>query len=85
MTIEPWIVGGALVLLALNCIVSLRLIVATGLTSTQKWLQGAIVWFIPLLGAAGVYLVLKVDGEPKGPSDPPFGGGANDGMPGGVQ
>ena len=69
----------------MSCFVSIQLFAASDLTKTQKLLQIMIVWFIPLLGALGVYLIRRSDSEPRGPRQPPFGGGANDGMPGGIQ
>jgi len=76
---------GIAVLVGLNCLVSLRVGFVKGLTAIQKTLQIAIVWLIPLLGAIGIWLFHRTDNEPKGLSEPPFGGGAHDGMPGGVQ
>ena len=73
------------ILLLMNCFVSIQLLAAWDLTKTQKLIQILIVWFIPLLGALGIYLMRRSDGEPRGPRKPPFGGGANDGMPGGIQ
>ena len=79
------LVLGLAALGVLNCLVSLRIAFATGATRTQKWLQVALVWFVPLLGALFVFLFYRTDSEPRGPAEPPFGGGAHDGMPGGVQ
>jgi hypothetical protein len=76
-------IGGFLLLL--DIFVSLQLLMARELTNTQKSLQVLIVWLIPLLGAVGIFLMRRSDREPRGPNEPPFGGGANDGMPGGVQ
>jgi hypothetical protein len=76
-------IGGFLLLL--DIFVSLQLLMARDLTNTQKSLQLLIVWLIPLFGAVGIFLMRRNDREPRGPDEPPFGGGANDGMPGGVQ
>lgn len=76
---------GLAVLVGLNCLVSLRVGLAKGFTAIQKILQITIIWVVPLLGAIGIWLFHRTDSEPKGPSEPPFGGGAHDGMPGGVQ
>ena len=76
---------GAAVLLLLNTIVSLKVVLAKTITGTQKALQAAVIWLLPFLGGILVYYVHRSDSEPRGPSEPPFGGGAHDGMPGGVQ
>ena len=73
------------ILLLLNCLVTLRLFIDGYLTWTQKLLQALIVWVVPFFGAVGIYLMRRSDAEPRGPREPPFGGGANDGMPGGIQ
>jgi hypothetical protein len=73
------------VLFLLNVAVSLKVALSKTLTSMQKLLQGIFIWLIPILGAIIVYLVHRSDNEPRGPAEPPFGGGAHDGMPGGVQ
>jgi hypothetical protein len=72
-------------LLFVDCFVSIQLVAARDLTMTQKGLQLVIVWLIPLFGALGIYFMRRSDREPRGPQEPPFGGGANDGMPGGIQ
>jgi len=69
----------------INCLVSLRIWLAKGLNGTQKVAQTCIVWLLPVVGALLVYLVQLSDRDPRGPNEPPFGGGAHDGMPGGVQ
>ena len=76
---------GLISLVVLNCLVSLRVVFARGITGTQKILQVLLVWVIPLLGGLVVFLFHRTDSEPRGPAEPPFGGGAHDGMPGGVQ
>jgi hypothetical protein len=76
-------IGGFLLLL--DIFVSLQLLMARDLTNTQKSVQVLIVWLIPLFGAVGIFLMRRSDREPRGPNEPPFGGGANDGMAGGVQ
>lgn len=76
---------GVGLLLLLNTFVSIKLLVAWDLTKTQKLLQLMIVWLIPVLGGLVVYLIRRIDDQPRGPHKPPFGGGANDGMPGGIQ
>jgi hypothetical protein len=76
---------GASALVLLNVMVSLKVVLAKTPTGTQKILQGALVWLVPVLGAILVYLVHRSDNEPRGPAEPPLGGGAHDGMPGGVQ
>ena len=81
---DPLMIGAG-VLLLLNCLVSLRIRFAKTITTSQKLVQTAIVWVLPFIGAILVYLVHKSDAEPRGPAEPPFGGGASDGMPGGVQ
>ena len=73
---------GIAVLVVLNCLVSLRIALANSLTGTQKLLQAALVWGIPLLGLLLVYLFHQVDSAPRGPAEPPFGGGAGSGPPG---
>jgi len=67
---------GAVTLVVLNCLVCLRIVFATGLTAVQKLLQVALVWLIPLLGMLLVYVFHQVDNAPRGPAEPPFGGGA---------
>ena len=74
---------GMAALALLNGLISLRIAFAKGLTGTQKLLQTALVWLVPLLGMLLVYLFHKVDSEPRGPAEPPFGGGAG-GLPGGA-
>jgi hypothetical protein len=76
---------GAAILLAMNCVVSLRIWLSKGLTGVQKFAQTCIVWLVPVMGAVLVYLVQRSDGDSRDPGKPPFGGGAGDGMPGGVQ
>jgi hypothetical protein len=76
---------GALVLLVLNVLVTLKVTLARTVTGVQKVLQALLVWLVPFLGAIVVYLVHRSDSQPRGPAEPPFGGGAHDGMPGGVQ
>lgn len=76
---------GAGLLLVLDCFVSVLILRDSGITSMQKLLQLLVIWLLPLLGAVVVYLVHRSDDEPRGPAEPPFGGGANDGMSGGVQ
>ena len=76
---------GTSILLILNVAVSLKVALSKFLTGMQKLLQGAIIWLLPFLGAIIVYLVHRSNDDPRGPAEPPFGGGANDGMPGGVQ
>ena len=76
---------GAGLILVVNCFVSVVVLRDSGITSVQKLLQLLVIWILPLLGAVVVYLVHRSDDEPRGPAEPPFGGGANDGMPGGVQ
>ena len=73
------------VLLVLNCCVTFHLLFDRYLSGTQKLLQLLIVWFVPGVGAVGIYLMRRSDRDPRGPGEPPFGGGANDGMPGGIQ
>ena len=36
----------------------------------------ALGWLVPLLGMLLVYLFHQVDNAPRGPAEPPFGGGA---------
>ena len=73
--------GGA-TLVVLNCLVSLRVALAKGLTATQKLLQLALVWLVPIVGMTVVHLFHQVDSAPRGPAEPPFGGGAGGGPPG---
>jgi hypothetical protein len=80
-----WLIGALIALAAFNCVVTLRVLRATGLTVAQKLAQSLIIWLLPLLGGVVVYLVHRSDGDPRGPKPPPFGGGAHDGMGGGVQ
>jgi len=76
---------GALGLIVLNCLVTLRVFLLKSATGIQKLTQIAIIWCLPLLGALLIYFFHRSDNEPKGPAKPPFGGGGHDGMPGGVQ
>ncbi len=76
---------GAGLILVVNCLVCVVVLRNSGITAVQKLLQLLVIWILPLLGAVVVYLVHRSDNEPRGPTEPPFGGGANDGMPGGVQ
>jgi hypothetical protein len=73
---------GVAVLVALNCLVTLRIALTGGLTGTQKLLQAALVWGVPFLGMLLVYHFHQADGAPRGPAEPPFGGGAGSGPPG---
>ena len=43
------------------------------LTRAQKLMQLAIVWFVPLVGAAIVYFFHQADSEPRGPDKPAVG------------
>ena len=81
---EALLIGTAS-LLAINCIVSLRIWLSKGLSTAQKVAQTCIVWLVPVFGAVIVYLVQRSDSDPHSPVKPPFGGGGHDGMPGGVQ
>ena len=74
---------GVLILVALNCVISARILFAKAFSATQKTLQLALVWLLPLLGMLVVYLFYQVDNAPRGPAEPPFGGGAG-GLPGGA-
>jgi hypothetical protein len=71
--------------LALNTLVSIVVLRSRDTTAVQKALQLGLVWLVPVAGAVLVLLVYRADAEPRGPKTPPFGGGDNDGMPGGVQ
>ena len=73
---------GIAVLVALNCLVSLRVALARGLTGTQKLLQAALIWGVPFLGMLVVFLFHQVDSAPRRAAEPPFGGGAGSGPPG---
>ena len=66
---------GVLTLVLLNCLVSVRVALAKAFSGTQKLLQLAVIWLIPLLGVIVVYLFYQVDSAPRGPAEPPFGGG----------
>jgi hypothetical protein len=67
---------GVATLVLLNCLVSVRVAFAKTYSGTQKLLQLALVWLVPLLGVFVVYLFYQVDSVPRGPAEPPFGGGA---------
>jgi len=72
-------------LLLTNIVVTVQLASDRDLSPTQKGLQSIIVWLIPLFGAVVVYLIRRGAREPATPQKRPFGGGDNDGMPGGTQ
>ena len=67
---------GVLATVLLNFVVSLRVVFAKSFSGTQKLLQLALVWLIPLLGLLVVHLFYRVDSAHRGPAEPPFGGGA---------
>jgi hypothetical protein len=73
---------GAGLLLVVNCFVSIIVLRDSGITAVQKLLQLLVIWALPLLGAVVVYLVHGSDDEPRGPAEPPFGGGPGYGIPG---
>ncbi|MGQ8365839.1 hypothetical protein [Glaciecola sp. 1036] len=73
-----WVVIGFFTIL--NLYVSVLLIRRDDLEQIQKILQILLVWLIPLLGAIGIWLLIKSqdDDDNNKPSKPSFGGGAND-------
>jgi hypothetical protein len=72
-------------LFLLNCYVSVKVFMDVGLTRTQKILQLIIIWALPFIGGVVVFLVHRIDEEPKGPSNHRSGDDGHDGMPGGIQ
>ena len=78
-----WTIG--ILLSAINSYVTLMLWRNPSFTSTQKAIQSAIIWLLPIVGAWAIYKFQDDDDQPRGPNKPPFGGGGVDGMPGGTQ
>lgn len=76
---------GAIALLVLaNIALTVWVALSPALSTTQKVLQGLIVWLIPIVGTVGVFLVHLSDAEPRRRRTPPPGDGS-DPMPGGTQ
>jgi hypothetical protein len=80
MTYVESIVIAIVVLCAFQGYVSFRLLVSTAYSRSQKVCQLLIIWLLPAFVAVVVYLVQRSDSDPRGPSEPPFGGGGTDGM-----
>lgn len=62
-----------LTVLALNICTSVYLSGLKTLTPNQRFMQLAIVWLVPLVGAAVVYFFHRADAEPRGPDKPTVG------------
>ena len=66
-----------ILVLAFNILVTLKLLRKEEFDKKQKIRQAIIIWILPLLGAAIIYAFLRSEDEPRGPDEPPFGGGSN--------
>lgn len=73
------------VVVVLNAYATWRILRSDDLERLQKYAQGVIVWLLPLLGSMLVIYFLNNAYRMPSPPKSPFGGGANDSMPGGVQ
>ena len=78
------LVIGVVVLVVANLALTAWVVLAPGLTTTQKAFQCLIVWLLPIFGTGCVLLVHLTDAEPRRRKTPPPGDGS-DPMPGGTQ
>lgn len=69
------------ILVALNLLVCVLLYKRDDLEKSQKLLQTLIIWLFPVIGAAGIYLILRSFDKPATRSKGKFGGGTGGSTP----
>lgn len=76
VNIEYWLIA-FIILLLMNITSCIYLTHQNEYEKNQKILQCIIVWLLPFLGAAGIFLLVRSLNEPVQKNKPPFGGGSN--------